>query len=53
MGTVKRRIASSRQEFKQLHILNWFPDTTSADAVVDRQTIGEFIRIHRKKAFFE
>ena len=27
------------------------PGYTSADAVVDRQTIGEFIRIHRKKAF--
>jgi len=27
------------------------PGYTSSDAVVDRQTIGEFIRIHRKKAF--
>lgn len=27
------------------------PGYSSSDAVVDRQTIGEFIRIHRKKAF--
>ena len=27
------------------------PGYTSSDAVVDRETIGEFIRIHRKKAF--
>ena len=27
------------------------PGYTSSDAVVDRDTIGEFIRIHRKKAF--
>ena len=27
------------------------PGYTNTDAVVDRETIGEFIRIHRKKAF--
>lgn len=27
------------------------PGYTNSDAVVDRETIGEFIRIHRKKAF--
>ena len=27
------------------------PGYTSSDAAVDRETIGEFIRIHRKKAF--